>query len=136
MKSRLPIWPAGVALLSGWAALAFTVFGPTYGTMSSTLSSDGSLVQTSVGQASLLEVGVTPMTIFFLALFALCYLAIFVGALAHARERAWARSLMVAGLVPLLTIGVLSFGLALALPATILALFATALAFSAKRRST
>lgn len=133
MKSRLSLVLAGAALLAGWGALAFTVFGPTYSTTSSTLSSDGSLTQTSVGQATLLEVGLTPLTAFFLALFALCYLAVFIGALAHARERTHARALMVAGLAPLLTIGLISFGLALALPATALALFATAFAFSDNR---
>lgn len=129
MTKHISALLAGLALVLGWGALLFTVFGSTYGTASSGVDGNGVVIESS-GSASLMEVGLSPTTIFFLALFALAYLAVFGGAIAATRGRARARWLMVVGLVPLLGLGAISMGLVLALPATALALAATVMAFT------
>ena len=133
MKTSLPTVLAGLALLLGWLALAFTVFGPTYSTASTTIDANG-ITTSSTGSASLLETGLNPIAALFLSLFAACYLAVFLGAVAVDRGRAGGRWAMMAACMPLLTLGAISMGLVLALPATLLAATATVLAFRTPER--
>lgn len=129
MNRRLPLVLAIIALLAGWGALGFMVFGPAYSTAGTGVDSTG-VTTHSTGTASLLQVGLSPMTIFFLGLFAAAYLAVVIGAWLVVRRRRGARWLMLAAVMPLLALNAISFGLLLAVPATVLATIATATAFA------
>lgn len=126
MKERLPLTLATLAILAGWAALAYTVFGPLYATASSSVDSNG-VVSSSAGSSSLFAQGLAPITVFAISTMALGYLAVFVGAyLAHRGHRG-GQTMMLIAIVPLIIFNMISFGLVLTFPATFLAVFAALL---------
>ena len=115
----------------GWASLLFELFGPTYRTASSYITSTGA-TGSSEGNTSLVAVGVSPVTLFFLGLIALGFLFVFAGALLEYRGDG-GRGLMLVGLVPPVLLTSISFGLATLFPATVLGVVATAFAFGTPR---
>lgn len=119
---------AGAAL--GIGALLFELLGPSYAeTVISTIGSGPGYEGSST--RSLLEVGLQPLTAVVIALDALGFGTVLIGAVIRARGRhPAARWLMLAGIVPPLVIGSISFGLADAVPGVLVSLAATILAFS------
>jgi hypothetical protein len=123
---------ATIALVFGWAGLAFTLFGPAYTTASSSavsVDAGGSVIgpttsSTVTGMTSLFASGVSPITVFFLSTMALLYLVVLGGAVLAYRGRHEGWILMVIAVVPLVVLNLISFGLALTMPATLFALFA------------
>lgn len=128
---RLTVILAAAAAALGWLLLAYTVFGPTYATVSSSVSSDGTSF-TSSGSSSLWAMGVSPLLAAILIGFAACYAGILAGALLEARGRTGGRRLMLVCLLPMIAINLISFGLATLAPATLLAAAATVRAWMAK----
>lgn len=133
MRRALSLALATLALVLGWAGLAYTLFGPLYSTASSTaisVDSAGSVigstaVSTTIGSTSLFASGVEPVTVFFLSLMALGYLVVLAGAVLTWRGRPHGRTAMAIAVIPMTGLNFLSFGLVLTLPATLAALFAT-----------
>lgn len=119
---------AAASLVVGWGSLLFELVGPTYGTASSYITSSG-VTGSSEGTASLIDVGVSPITLFFFGLIALGFLFVFAGALLEYRDKG-GRSLMVVGIAPALLLTSISFGLTTLLPATGLGLAATTTSFA------
>ncbi len=127
----LPLVLAFAGALLGISGLLFELVGPSY---SVTMITDGPSGGTTISSTrSLLSLGVEPLTAFVIALDALGFATVLVGAFirclgSHPR----ARLLMLAGIVPPVVIGSISFGLASAFPGVVLSLLATILAFAAK----
>jgi hypothetical protein len=119
---------AGAAL--GIGALLFELFGPSY--VETVLSTIGSAPGYEVSSTrSLLEEGLQPFTAMVIALDALGFGTVLIGAMIRARGRhPAARWLMLAGIVPPVVIGAISFGLADAVPGVLASLAATIFAFS------
>lgn len=121
---RLTVILAAGAAVIGWLLLAYTVFGPTYSTLSTEISSDGSTV-TSSGNSSILAMGISPLLAIILIGFAACYAGVLGGALLLARGAGRGRWLMLICLLPMIAVNSISFGLATLMPATLLAAAAT-----------
>jgi hypothetical protein len=119
---------ATVAALGGWLLLAWTVFGPTYSARTESIDSTGHHSITT-SSPSLLQVGVSPVTVVVLAVVAIAYGLVALGGLANARGHGWGRPLMVASVLPVVGLNLISFGLVLLIPATVLAVVATIVAF-------
>jgi hypothetical protein len=129
---RLALVLATLAALGGWALLAWTLFGPTYSAITESIDSTGHHTITT-SSPSLLDVGVSPVTVVVLAGVAIAFGLVALGALANARGYGWGRPLMVVSVVPVVGLNLISFGLVLLIPATVLAVVATVLAFSTRR---
>jgi hypothetical protein len=125
---RLAVLLATVAALGGWLLLAWTVFGPTYSARTESIDSTGHHTITT-SSPSLLDVGVSPVTLVVLAGVAIAYGLVALGAFANARGDGWGRPLMVVSVVPVVGLNLISFGLVLLIPATVLAVVATIIAF-------
>ena len=118
-----------IAAALGWLLLGWTVLGPTYVESTVTLRSGGTAGQPTVRHRSLLEVGISDLTIAMIAVEVVCFGFVLLGGLAAWRGFGRARWMMLAGTIPLVAIGLVSWGLAAVGPAVILASFATTLAF-------
>jgi hypothetical protein len=125
---QLALVLATVATLGGWLLLAWTLFGPTYSARTESIDSTGHHTITT-SSPSLLQVGVSPVTVVVLAGVAIAYGLVALGALANARGHGWGRPLMVASVLPVVGLNLISFGLVLLIPATVLAVVATIVAF-------
>jgi hypothetical protein len=64
---------------------------------------------------------------------AIAYGLVALGALAKARGHGWGRPLMVVSVLPVVGLNLISFGLVLLIPATVLAVIATIVAFKTRR---
>lgn len=125
--SKLAVLLAAIALLLGWAAILYTIFGPTYTYVEATLSESGA--QTSRTSArSLIEVGLNPLTLVILLAIGIAYLLVLVGAIRSAQGRSFEWRMMAAAILPVVAINAISMGLALLVPATLTAVVATVLA--------
>jgi hypothetical protein len=132
VSGRWAIVLAAVALVLGWAAILFTLFGPTYSYVEATLSESG--VQTSQsGSRSLIEVGLNPLTLVVLVAIGIAYLLVLGGAIRSAQGRSSGRRMMAAAIAPVVAINAISMGLVLLAPATLTAVAATILAFLKRR---
>jgi hypothetical protein len=104
---RIESVAALVASVMGVAAVLFVLWGPLYSLESSGLSSDGTVTSTT-GTASLLQVGLDPVTAVVLAVALLASLGIGLGGVVHARTGATlGRGLVAASTVALLVVAIL-----------------------------
>lgn len=131
MRPQLALILATVAALGGWLLLAWTLFGPTYSARTESIDSTGHHTITT-SSPSLLEVGVSPVTVVVLAGVAIAYGLVALGALANARGHGWGRPLMGVSVLPVVGLNLISFGLVLLMPATVLAVVATIIAFTTR----
>jgi len=128
-RGRIVVGLAVSSAILGWAALAYTVWGQSYQGFEMTLDSSG---QTSprATSASLLELGLDPRLAALIFALALSFATLVVGTLGHVATRRLGRWLMIASLVVPVTVGSLSWGFAGLVPAVIVAVAATRLAFT------
>jgi hypothetical protein len=126
---QLALVLATVAALGGRLLLEWTVFGPTYSAMGESVDAAGHHTIT-ISSPSLLQVGVSPFTLFVLAGVTVAYGLVALGARANARGRGCGRPLMVISLLPVVGLNLISFGLVLLMPATALAAVATIVALT------
>ncbi len=116
-----------LAALFGLSGLAYALFGPTYSFANSSGQS---------GTASLVQVGIQPVTLIILGILVLGFIGVAAGAVVHSRTggSGWRVVLWVstAFLVILTFLSLLSIGVLL-LPGTLFALLASALSFGARR---
>lgn len=104
---RIESVTALVASALGVAAVLFVLWGPLYSLESSGFSSDGTVTSTT-GTASLLQVGLDPVTAVVLAVALLASLGIGLGGVVHARTGAGlGRGLVAASVVALLVVAIL-----------------------------
>jgi hypothetical protein len=128
------------AALAGLLALGFVLFGPSYSYASGGDTCDANGVCTSTpevhGTESLLQVGISSVTLVFLAILVACLIGVAVGAARHSRTGAgiwrallWASTILVLGFIFL---AALSIG-PLLIPAGLLALAAACVSFGTPR---
>lgn len=123
------------AMLAGWALLAYTVFGQTYAGFETRIGSDG----TQTGREftrSMFEMGLSPWTAAVLIGMGIAYLLVAIGAGLNARGFRWGRWVMLVAVLPVIGLNLISFGLVLLLPATVIAAVATVLAFASRPAGT
>lgn len=129
-RRRIVALLATASAILGWVALAYTVWGPSYQGIRITIDGTGQRSEQTYS-ASLLEVGLDPRAAAVLIALTLSFATLTIGALAHVTKGRLGRWLMLASLVVPLAVGSLSFGFAGIVPAAILAVAATRLAFLA-----
>lgn len=133
---RLAFALAGSGAIIGWASLAWLVFAPTYRTETVTLSTGSQAASVTSASRSLLEVGLAPLTIIVLLGVCAAFAAILLGAFEQMRAPLGRGCrLMLACAVPLVAIGLVSWGLAPVQPAIALSAFATITAFASSGKS-
>lgn len=131
----LPLVLALAGAVLGFGGLLFALAGSSYSeTVLMTIGSGA--VSETTSTRSLLDVGLQPLTAAVIALDALGFGAVLFGAFMRFRSsHPGARRLMLIGIVPPLVIGLISFGLATAVPGVMLSLAATILAFTTRASS-
>ncbi len=128
-RGRIVVGLAVSSAILGWAALAYTVWGQSYQGLEITLDSLGQTTQRPTS-ASLLELGLDPRLAAVIVALALSFATLVVGTLGHVATRRLGRWLLTASLVVPLTVGSLGWGFAGLVPAVIVAVAATRLAFT------
>ena len=129
VRRRLVLGLATAAALVGWVILTYTVWGPTYQGLVTTLDGSGDMAQREYTR-SLVEVGISPLTGSVLLAEAVSFGALVLGAAGHVARWRAGRWLMAGSLVVPVPVAFVSFGLAALIPAVVLAFGATVLAFS------
>ena len=129
--SKWAIALSAIALVLGWVAILYTIFGPTYTYVEATLSESGAQMSRTSSR-SLIEVGLNPLTLVILLAIGIAYLLVLVGAIRSAHGRSLGRRMMAAAILPVVAINAISMGLVLLIPATLTAVVATVLAFQSR----
>lgn len=136
MVRRLAFALAGLGAVVGCAGLAWLGFAPTYRSATVSLSAGSESATVTSASLSLLEVGLAPITIIVLLGVCAAFAAILLGAFEQMRAPLGRGCrLMLAGTVPLVAIGLVSWGLAPVQPAIALSAFATITAFASSGKS-
>lgn len=120
---------AVMSAVFGLALLALLVFGPSYGTVSMTLTTDGQRT-VQVGATNMVEIGISDRAASVLAGIAVAFMLVPLGAWIEVTGRRWGRWLMLGATVSVAIVSVISFVLVTLLPAVLLAAVATIIAFT------
>lgn len=128
-RRRVVVLLAITSAAVGWTALAYTVWGPTYAGFEFALDSTGQTSQRATS-ATLQDLGLDSQLAAVMVALALSFATLVVGGLAHIGGRGFGRWLMLASLVVPLAVAALSWGIAGLVPAVVLAVAATRLAFN------
>jgi hypothetical protein len=126
-RQRIEAWSGLLSLIFGILGMGYAIFGPIYQYASSTISPGGQSSSTS-GTASLLQVGIQPITLIIFCILLLALFAAAIAALSHSRTRGWGWLIILwlsTGVIAIITLlAIFSVGMFF-LPALLLALIAS-----------